>query len=234
MILGRFKHPPSAAFDEINAAVEALTLRTVCFNAHEYPHSIPDGAVVFNLENPAQVCEAARREWEGHELWDFSERNAAELGAKHVPVGYHPSMERFRRRPSDQRDIDVVFTGCMNERRAKVLDELRMRGLHVVHVPSGSLYGFARDAILARAKLALNMLFYEDGTFPALRVAHLVANRIPVLSETCPEEWNFVPTVAYEDLVDAAEGFIKGGGPFYSLAEDAFAQFKVRPLVLPS
>jgi hypothetical protein len=226
MICARFEHPPSACFDEIDAAVSAMTDRVVAFNAHI--RKPPPGAIVYNFENvPAQVSHPAEL-WAGHEVWDFSARNAAQYGATHVPVGYHPSMERFKR--ASHLDIDVVFTGLVNERRAAVLEELRERGLNVVVVPPG-LYGASRDTILARAKLALNMLFHEDGVFPALRVAHLVANRVPVLSEVCPEGWSYVPHTAYRYLASSVANAIARGP---QSAEHSFNRFIQQPMRLPT
>jgi hypothetical protein len=227
MILGLDRHPAAACFVELDDAVRAMTGRVVCFNAHAYPDEIPPGAIVYNLENPEQVSDHARERWKAHEVWDFSERNAAVLGARHVPIGFHPSMERFQR--AEVQDIDVIFTGCINERRAKVLQDLAEHDLNVVVVPTG-IYGAKRDDALARAKLALNMRFYEDGVFPALRVAHLVANRVPVLSERSIEQWNWVPHTGFGDLVSCARNAIQEG---LEMAEHAYQRFVQMPMVLP-
>ncbi len=231
MILGRDRHPASACFDEIDAAVSALTDRVVVFNAHAFPGHVPEGAVVWNTENvPGQVPDP-RALWPDHEIWDISAANAARYGAKHVPIGYHPSMERFERRPVEEQDIDVVFTGCMNPRRADVLQQLADRGLKVAHIGPGGPHGAERDAVLARSRLALNMLFYPDGTFPALRVAHLVANRVPVVSEMAPECFDFLETCAYESLVENCVALL---GPFFHGtlhvgADRRLAAFKKQP-----
>lgn len=235
MILGRDRHPHAACFDEINDAIEDIDRehgrdRIVYLRGHAC--EVPLGGIAYNFENvPGQVANPRER-WAGRTCWDFSARNAAQYDATHVPVGYHSSMTRFRR--AWIQDIDVVFSGAMNERRQAVLDGLRSNGLRVVVAPPTG-YGAPRDALLARAKLALNMLFYPDGLFPALRVAHLVANRVPVLSERCPEGWDFVPTCSYEDLVGSATTLVRDS---YSgrakLAEETLTEFKKRPMVLPS
>lgn len=232
MILGCDVHPAAACFEEIDAAVSAMTDRTVCFNAHAFPKQVPAGAVVYNLENvPGQVPDPASL-WHGHEVWDFSASNAAKYDATHVPIGYHPSMERFTLSP--KRDIDVVFTGCMNDRRSAVLTALADRGLNVVAIGPRDMFGKERDALLARSKLALNMLFYEDGVFPALRVAHLVANKVPVLSETCPEGWPFVSTVPYSRLVDEALAMVRDEPYAKWTARNAYQCFTEMPMGLPS
>lgn len=238
MILGRYNHVFSACLDEIDAAISALDKesgrnRNIVLNAHEFP--APEGSIIYNLENYAQLTPAVLDQWADHEVWDFSASNCAQYGAKHVPIGYHPSMERFKRDPHP--DIDVVFTGSMNKRRAKVLDELRMRGFRVVSIEGGMLYGKQRDAILARARVALNMLFYEGGMFPSLRVSHLVANKVPVISERCPEGWGFVPTCDYDDLVSTVVGALNADASCSTSpersAEFAYQRFTDMPMRLP-
>lgn len=228
MICGRYEQPASACFDEIDVAIRQMTDRVVALNAHAFP--APKGSVIYNTENlPLQVPDWEER-FDGHELWDMSVRNCELTGAKHVPIGYHPSMERFKRAPVP--DIDVVFTGCLNERRAKVLDGLRARRLHVVHIDAGTLYGAERDAILARSKLALNMLFYPSGVFPMLRVVHLAANHVPMLSEECEGVQGFA--CPYDQIVDRAANLVRQPVLLHMVAAKNYDDFKAVPMRLPS
>ncbi len=241
MILGRKTHIHSSCFDEINYAVEEMTFKPgipedrelVVFNAHMFPTRVPPNAIIYNLENVGLQVNADT--FPVRRLWDFSKRNCERwvsqcgvYGVEYVPVGYHPSMERFM---SFQKDIDVVFSGTLNERRIKVLDEMRALGLNVQVVPH-TLYGRGRDEYLSRAKLALNMLYYEDGTFPALRVAHLVANRVPVLSEVCNEGWDFIEQVPVHKLAKRAAGMIRYSD-LEREAELAYQAFRNMPMELP-
>lgn len=230
MILGLPAHTPAQCFTELDEALRAMTPRIIALNAHAFPDAIPEGAVVLQTENvPGQVPDPAWR-FRGHEIWDISPRNASHYGPTHVvPIGYHPTMERFARL---EPDVDIIFTGCMNERRARVLQALADRGLTVEHIGVG-MYGAERDARLARARLALNILYYPDGIFPALRVAHLVANNIPVLSERCAEGWGFVPTCEYEDLVDVACRIVGDRVSREDNAWFSYERLKQMPMVLP-
>ncbi len=235
MIVGLDICPAARHFVEIDDAIAALDReagrsRVVAINAHVADP--PRDAVVLNFENvPGQVGDPAEL-WAGHEMWDFNEANAAKYGATFVPVGYHPSMERFKRAPN--LDIDIVFSGCLNDRRALILEQLEDRGMNVAYIPPGT-YGAERDAILARSKLALNMLFYPDGVFPALRCAHLVANLVPVLSEKCPEGWDFIPTTTYGGLVEMAEHIVRSHPASRSArAEFSYGRFKAKPMRLPA
>ncbi len=245
MILAKNTHPSSAAcFVELNAAVEAMTWRRVCLNAHWA--TPPAGSIVFNTESVPDQVDPER--WRGFECWDSIASNVAKypagMNVKHVPVGYHPSMERFKR--AEVLDIDVVFTGALNERRSAVLDALRAKGLNVVWLgPAMGNHGAARDAVLARSKLALNILFHDKAPFPATRCAHLVANRVPVLSELCPGMWGFLDAshaaTDLEHMVDDAEGWLRGGNAdgdaawhLKAMAEKHYEAFKAMPMVLPS
>ncbi len=235
MILARDTYPSSAAcFIELNDAVEALTWRRVCFNSHWA--TPPAGAVVYNLESIPDQVDPAR--WAAHTVWDSIASNIAKyppgMNVKHVPVGWHVSMERFER--AKVLDIDVVFTGALNDRRAKVLDALRERGLSVVYIgPAVGNHGAARDAVLARAKLALNILFHDKAPFPATRVAHLVANKVPVLSERCPDGWTWLPQSDYGAMVPATLALLaRLAGNEADIVEGCYQDFCADPLVLPS
>ena len=242
MILGRRRHVHSACFDEIDAAVNALlreqerTDVPVCFNAHSFPAEIPTGAIVFNLESVG--LQAAPSLFGHHEIWDFSERNVqiwreAGKDVHHVPIGHHPSMRRFVRRSRHERDIDVVFAGCPSVRRSKILAELVSKGLKVVHVPHTS-YGEERDLILSRAKLALNVLFYTDACYPALRSAHAIANGLPILCEQGPEMPAWCTMSAdYDRVVDRVVELLGSPAVLDEEADKSYDAFARTPLALP-
>lgn len=224
MIMGLGIHPHARCFEEINRAVEQMTKRLVVFNAHN--SLIPTNAIVYNFENIPQQVNPVR--WTGHEVWDFNEANAAKYWAKYVPIGYHPSMECFEPRPI--KIWDVIFFGSMNERRAKVIEALRNKGLSVQTLFGA--YGMERDRAIACSKLALNMFYYENGVFPALRVAHCVANKIPIVSEQCPDGWEFLDQVPYNALVDEICRVLSTD--LNARACNAYNEFKKMPFVLPA
>ena len=95
-------------------------------------------------------------------------------------------------------------------------------------------YGRARDEILARAKLALNVRYYEGGIFPALRAAHCVSNHVPVLSESAIDmpAWN-VLEAHYDDLATAAVALISNPTGLEVAAAHAYNAFRDHPMKLP-
>lgn len=230
-------------FEEIDRAMTALLHeqqddRVVYFNPH-IDSPIPTRSIVYNLENVG-IQLAPTSFSTDRQIWDFSARNverwhAAGRDATHVPIGFHRSMECFTPRPYEERDIDVVLAGSMNPRRAALVHQLRAEGLHVATL--FGRYGKQRDDVLARAKLAVNPLFYEDGVFPILRYAHAAANRLPIISEIAPEAptWVLPAPVAYASLVTTLCAALSAGHvQIDTIAEQAYATFAAHPLLLPN
>jgi hypothetical protein len=111
-------------------------------------------------------------------VWDYSERNIDALKAHGVTnvalcgIGYMPVLTRI---PPGGEDVDVLFIGSLNDRRKAVLGEIARHGKKVTVAYNS--YGEQRDLVVARAKLLLNVHFYESQIFEMVRVSHLLANR---------------------------------------------------------
>jgi len=231
VILRRFRGD-GECFVELDEAVKLLTDRTVVFNAN-YDTRPPATSIVYNTDLVGIHCDPEK--WRGHDIWDFCQRNIAlypkDLPITHVPIGFHPSMQRFTRLPPAERDIDVIFFGSVNARRRKVLEGLQKAGLAV---KVGIAHGAVRDAVYARSKLALNMLFYEDGVYPTVRAAHLVANGVPLLNELSPEMPEWVGDgVEVDRLVEVGMEMLKHLEAIDEMATVYAAKFRTTPLVLP-
>lgn len=232
MILRRFRGD-GECFVELDEAVRALTSRDVYFNCN-YGTRPPDGSIVYNTDFVGIHCDPEA--WRGLEIWDFCQRNIAlyppDIPVRHVPIGYHPSMKRFSRLPPEERDIDVLFSGAMNPRRQKVLDGFRKEGLRVLW--NDCLYGAKRDALHARSNLVLNMRFYEDGVYTTVRASHLVANGMPMLSETSPEMPAWAgKNVAVAQLVEAGVRMLERPEALDARALELQAVFEKTLWILP-
>jgi hypothetical protein len=99
------------------------------------------------------------------------------VNALYLPVGYHEKLELIEQR--QEKDIDVLFYGCVNERRKKVLDELAGTKLVVLF----GKYGKERDELIARSKIILNIHFYERKILEVVRISYLLNNGCFVVSE---------------------------------------------------
>lgn len=203
---------------------------------------IPEGAILLNTEqlfsrqNPGwteRVLGYARR----HRLWDYNEKNIAALAARGVTgagllrIGHQKELQRIS--PAAEQDIDVLFYGSYNDRRSAVLEALRQRGLKVTTL--FGVYGEERDAQIGRAKVVLNMHYYDQHIFEVVRVFYLMTNRKAVVAEVGPDttvEWRFLPglaTAAYDGLVDACVALVGDATERRRLEAEAYRAISAWP-----
>jgi len=177
--------------------------------------SLPGDCVIYNLEQVEeslfQWAPQLKALFARFEVWDYSRRNIAALTAAglaprihHLPIGMVPELSRIK--PAAKQDIDVLFYGAANDRRKVVLKAIAESGLALKAVFGA--YGTARDALIARAKVVLNLHKHEAQVFEIVRVSYLLANRKAVVSEISPA------TEIEPDLADAV-----AGAPYEGLAE---------------
>lgn len=173
----------------------------------------PDNAILYNSEQTgargadARLIFDAVSTWKKRIVWDYSRRNAEvlrRLGVGHVvmcPVAYHPSMTRIDPLPADQEDIDVLFYGSVETLdritrlqgpgspiqvldRGQVLEDLKRAGLKVCVITArDGIYAEALDPYIARAKVVLNLHYYQGAVFEMFRCSHLLANRKCIITE---------------------------------------------------
>jgi len=200
-------YPHSQCFDEIaigfNAAFRALGLKadivrdpsrlgdiTIVLGTNLLPGiTVPTDyrLILFNLEQITPQSPWLTAEYLSllgrYPVWDYSERNISELArvgiqAKFCGIGYMPELGRIASAPED---IDVLFVGSLNERRIAVLKQIAAQGGKVE--AKFNVYGSARDRLIARSKVILNLHFYESRVFEIVRVSYLLANQKCVVSE---------------------------------------------------
>jgi hypothetical protein len=215
--------------------------------AHIYPEhllrekAIPDDWIIYNCEqigsgfamNPAYL-ELLRT----HETWDYSWRNiealkAEGVSARYCGVGYSPCLtkpEIINACPTAQ-DIDVLFYGSLNDRRKIVLQELNEKCR--VQVAFG-FYGAALDALIARAKIVLNMHFYDTAIHEITRTSYLMANKKCVVTEvgkdTALEEpyKDAMVFCEYEKLADRCMAYLAHPLLRATKAENGFKMFSAK------
>jgi SAM-dependent methyltransferase len=199
---------------------------------------LPTDVIIYNTEHVASafMTEAYMELLRRQPVWDYSADNASALEVRlgkavlHVLIGYVPELTRIPPRPDE--DIDVLFYGLMNSRRQLVLDRLVAAGLTVEK--AFGVYDAARDALIARAKLVLNIHFYEPGHFEAPRVCYLLANRKAVVTEHNRGETidadlaSGLAAVPYESLVDTVLSLIRNEPDRLALARSGHEAFVAR------
>lgn len=207
----------------------------------KYPVPLPPDAILYNLEQidtgvpwmQPEMLDLFRR----RRVWDYSERNAArlvELGicvSGVLPIGYAPSLTRIEHR---EPDIDVLFVGSFNPRRNAVLLCMQKAGLRVQG--RFGAYMDARDALIARSKLVLNVHFYEARVLEMVRISYLLANRCAVLSERSadPDEDatldGGVAFADYDELTDRAIELVNDSTMREAYAARGFELMRARPI----
>ena len=87
-----------------------------------------------------------------------------------VPLLHAPYLAPAAAIPLEDRPIDLLFIGSMNDRRRAWLERIRATGRQVTTLAS-ALYGAERDALIGQAKAVVNAHFYESSRFEQARVA---------------------------------------------------------------
>jgi hypothetical protein len=197
--------------DSVLDGYEDQERRQIIIGAHllgDQLASAPPGTIIYNLEQTdAPWVPQYAPLFRDFTLWDYSARNIEfwaqrDIKAIHVPIGYVSEMTRIQ--SAKEQDIDVLFYGFPNERREKVILELIQRRLNIA-VLEGT-YGAERDECIARAKVVLNMHFYEPGIFEIARVSYLLANKKYVISESSIDvPYGLKDAVEFTDYTELAE-----------------------------
>ncbi len=194
--LEKLGHQASYAVNNINNAAT-----NIVFGAQLLPMDflaqMPADTIVYNLEQtrgltPDQIREQILYIAKTFRVWDYSLANSSawlEMGCRYlkiVPIAYAPILSRIKK-PKIQ-DIDILFFGLAGEKRLTAFNALSNAGFSSVFI--SGLYGEARDQLIARAKLVLNVNLYDHARiFEIARVSYLLANKKAVVSMLDPETY---------------------------------------------
>jgi SAM-dependent methyltransferase len=99
--------------------------------------------------------------------------------------------------PLEQRPIDLLFLGSMNERRRGLIEAVEAGGC-AVSVLDGPVYGAERDDLVRQAKAVFNCHFYETARFEQARAFQCLSLGTPVISERLPCTQ---PAAQFEDSI---------------------------------
>jgi hypothetical protein len=200
---------------------------TILYNTEQLR---PDGALVEAL-HPFTSRFAV---WEP-DLGNVEAWRALGLGGRvrYLQPGYVPESSTVD--VTTPTDIDVLFFGKVNPRRMVVLDGVVRAGIRL-HVADG-IYLADRDALVARAKIVLNVHAADDSSLEMARVAYALANRRALVTELgrgarldadLSDGVLAGPTSALADLCRA---LVVDDGRRVALAERGFQAFSRRDLV---
>jgi hypothetical protein len=167
----------------------------IVLGANLLPHirevNLPPDSILYNLEQIQDGSPWLKPEYinllRRYQVWDYSEQNKRALGEygirniKICPIGYTPELTYIPQISEEEQDIDVLFYGSLNERRTAILNRLKENGLNVGVF--WGVYGNQRDRLIARAKMVINIHFYESKIMEIIRLSHLMANKKFIISE---------------------------------------------------
>jgi hypothetical protein len=126
-------------------------------------------------------------------IWDYCEPNILSWNTlfapprlKHLPIGFAPHLHRIEK-PAEQ-DIDVLIYGAPSDSRFEALRKICNLGLSAMFV--FGLYGAARDALIARSKIVLNINSVKASKiFSIVRASFLLANKKAVVADLNDDIW---------------------------------------------
>lgn len=158
-------------------------------------------------EGGAKVSDAYIRLLATSAVVDYDAQNRAAYAPRPddvpvVPLLHAPYLAQGAGIALEDRPIDLLFIGSMNDRRIAWLDRIRALG-RTVKTLETALYGAERDALIVQAKAVVNAHFYESSRFEQARVAHCLSLGTPVIAERTARTQ---PHPAFEDCVLWLEG----------------------------
>ena len=81
-----------------------------------------------------------------------------------------------------QRPLDLLFIGSINDRRRKLINRIGATG-RTVSLLERPVYGSARNSVIQQAKSVVNLHFHENARFEQVRAFLALSLETPVLSE---------------------------------------------------
>lgn len=172
----------------------------------EHFKELPANTIFYNLEQMARTDPAHFKPsiWtiaSRFGVWDYCQENLeawrqcnANCRPVLVPIGWYPGLKKIPKRTEE--DIDVLFYGSANESRFEIFKQICDQGFKAMYV--SGFYGGARDELIARSKIVLNLNRYpRTRVFEVVRVSYLLANEKAVVSDIYPD------SIIEEDLRSA-------------------------------
>lgn len=201
--------------------------------------TLPKNIVFINTEQIASLASSERshyREWykricfyaQHYPVWDYTSKNIEFfkqkdiLNVKYLRLGFQRELKNIIQKSN--KDIDVLFYGSMNDRRRKILEEMLAKGLKVAYLFE---FGKIRDEHIARAKIVLNLHYFDSEIFEIVRCFHLMSNGIAIVSEvnqnTIIDDCyrSGICGVPYEKLVDTCIELLKNEDKLDQLRHNA-------------
>jgi hypothetical protein len=220
----------------------------ILFGMNNYFGELPPNYIVFQFEQTAVNIE---RPWFNEryinimrgalEIWDYSLRNIQNLkkyglkNFKYVPLCYSKSIDRII---NVEPEIDVLFYGSINERREDLYNRFIKEGVSAQFYWN-SLWGEELDKKIAKAKIVLNIHFYEEPILETSRLQYLLCNRKFIISErSCDpildfEYSNYIVFSDIQDIVSMCKLYLLDDEKRNNFAQAAYEKYKATKFNIP-
>jgi hypothetical protein len=172
-------------------------------------------------------------------VWEYSLpqletlRQSGITQSAYVPLAYAPEIVSSMPTPPEHEDVDVLFYGALSERRLRIFDALESRGIRVTYPTDGQATGLARNELIARAKIVLNLGNFQDiHTLEIVRLAPWFVMGKAILTELRENtHWDrsldgAFMGVPYDEIVDACANLLADDSGRRALGERAKAIFR--------
>ena len=164
----------------------------IIFGAHISPANTPEfpkNTVIFNTEqlpeNSTWNNQAYKDMLLKHYVWDYSSANLSLIGHTNKSlIEFYYEKKLLRINPAQDKKIDLLFYGSLNDRRIQILKALEKKGIFVK--VAANLYGTERDALMSQSLAVLNLHYYDSQIFQQIRCFYPLINNVPVISEDYP------------------------------------------------
>jgi hypothetical protein len=210
-------HEAYLAFNQIQAYSTNIIIGCHLLDPN-HTQNLPKSTIILNTEQisdePTSWNTNITKWAQIFSLWDYSVKNIEKFHqngithAKHLKIGYQKELDRLK--PNTPKDIDVLFYGCINERRQKIINQLLSRQVWVKLL--FGVYGAERDHWIERSKLIMNIHYYESQIFEIVRVFYLLTNSravIAEINETTSIESIYKPAIESSEYIKFAEKTIE-------------------------
>lgn len=153
------------------------------------------------------------------QIWDYSNLNINFLNnlgfnnIKYFPIGFHEKNQILDN--NKNKDIDVLFYGSLNDRRIKILEELKNKEVKLKVLTDS--YDLERNQYIERSKIILNINWNERTILAEHRISFLLNNKCFVVSELPQSE---IPDYYNQSLVFCTRNNIVSTCLFYLKSEN--------------
>ena len=207
---------------------------------------IPSDSIIVNMEQlyngSPWVNETYLQYLHMYTVWDYNMSNIRWLSQRinKIPekftLGYCELLDTCE---TKTQDIDVLFYGGLNTRRIYIQNKLKEKGINNVVFRSNDLWGEEKKDLISRAKIVLNLHYYESALLEYPRIVHLLNNAKFVISETSNDisEYKFldggIVFSNYDNIVDTVVNYISKPEQMRCISERGYQILKAMPTQIP-